>query len=137
MGRNLFRVWFFDRMIWILLNNEWTIKIKDFKNSKNKRYNNLFGLTDPYQDKEGGIIYLDKQRGTPRILIHELGHIILGDILDNEATQKYKTAKRINRWAEDQVLVFESSFYSSLSVAQIKVLKNFIERAKIDSRYNI
>ena len=137
MGHNLFRDWFFDRMIWILLNGEWTIKIKDFKNSKNKRYNNLFGLTDPYQDKEGGIIYLDKQRGIPRILIHELGHIILGNILDNEATQRYQTAKRINRWAEDQVLVFESSFYSSLSVAQIKVLKNFIERAKIDSRYNI
>lgn len=125
-----FRDWFFDRLIWVIVSGEWLIKIKDFKNSKNKTERYLFGLMDPYPDKEGGVIYLDKTRGTPRILIHELGHVVLGDILDAESTQKNSTEKQINKWIEDEVVNFERMFYECLSVEQKKILKTFIAKAR-------
>lgn len=133
----VFRDWFFDRLIWVLMNGEWIVKIKDFKNSRNKKEQLLFGLTVPNEDKEGGVIYLDKTRGTPRILIHELGHIVLGDILDSEATEKKKTTKQIDKWTEDQVLTFEKLFYECLSVRQKDILKVFIARARIDLKHNL
>lgn len=129
-----FRDWFFDRLIWVLISGEWAIKIKDFKNSNNKRECDLFGLASPHSDKEGGIIYLDKKRGTPRILIHELGHVVLGDILDDESRDKNKTTRKIDQWTENQVLLFESLFYSCLSRRQAAILKVFIDRARIDLR---
>lgn len=129
-----FRDWFFDRLIWVLVNGEWVIKIKDFKNSNNRKERGLFGLMSPSSDKEGGIIYLDKKRGTPRVLIHELGHVVLGDILDDESKDKNKTARKIDQWTENQMLLFESLFYSCLSASQISALKVFIDRAKIDLR---
>lgn len=133
----MFRDWFFDRMIWVLMSGEWVVKIKDFKNSKNKKCRNLLGLTVPNEDKDGGTIYLDKIRGTPRILVHELGHVVLGDILDAEATEKNKTKRQIEKWTEDEVLIFEKRFYGCLSNRQTDVLKVFIARAKIDLRHNL
>ncbi len=132
-----FRDWFFDRLIWVLMSGEWVIKIKDFKYSKNKRERKLFGLTVPNPDNDGGMIYLDKQRGKPRILIHELGHVVLGDMIDMEARDRNKTTKRIDRWTEDQVMIFERLFYSCLSAKQVSVLKIFIDRAKINLRSNL
>ena len=137
MNFTLFRDWFFDRLIWVLMSGEWVVKIRDFKNSRNKKECNFFGLTVPNEDKEGGIIYLDKIRGTPRILIHELGHVVLGDILDSEATEKNKTKRQIEKWTEDEVLMFEKVFYECLSARQIGVLRVFIARAKIDLTYNL
>ncbi len=119
------------------MSGEWVVKIQDFKNSKNKKERSLFGLTAPNEDKEGGIIYLDKVRGTPRILIHELGHIVLGDILDLEATEKNKTKRQIEKWTEDEVLIFEKLFYECLSARQVDILKVFIARARIDHRFNL
>ncbi len=136
MGSFMFRDWFFDRLIWVLMNGEWVVKIKDFKNSKNKKERCLFGLTVPDEDK-GGIIYLDKTKGTPRILVHELGHILFGDILDAEATGKKKTKKQIEEWTEDEVLAFEKLFYECLSAKQIGVLKVFIARARIDLKFHL
>lgn len=129
-----FRDWFFERIVWVIRSGEWVIKIKDFKNSKNKKERELFGLTDPHSDKEGGIIYLDKKRGTPRILVHELCHVVLGDMLDDEATNKKKTSKQIKKWVEIQVLIFEKLFYECLTSRQKSTLKIFIDRAKIDFR---
>lgn len=48
----LFRDWFFDRLIWTLMSGEWIIKIRDFKNSRNKKERNLFGLTVPMKIKK-------------------------------------------------------------------------------------
>jgi hypothetical protein len=135
MSPVMFRNWFFERLIWILVSGEWVIKIKDFKNSKKRKERELFGLAVPSLDGDGGIIYLDMKRGTPRILIHELGHVVLGDILDLEATDKNKTTKKIDEWTEDQVLLFEELFYKCLSAKQRQILKTFIDMAKIDSRY--
>lgn len=129
-----FRDWFFERLIWVLRSGEWVVRIKDFKNSKNKKERELLGLTDPYSDKEGGTIYLDKESGTSRILIHELCHVVLGDILDNEATSKKKTSKQINKWVEEQALIFEKLFYGCLTSRHKATLKIFIDRAKIDFR---
>lgn len=137
MSNFLFRDWFFERLTWVLMSGEWVIKIKDFKGSKNKKERIFFGLTVPHEDKEGGIIYLDKIKGTPRILIHELGHVVLGDMLDSEATEKNKTTRQIEKWIEEQVLEFERLFYECLSTRQINVLKVFIARAKIDFRHNL
>ncbi len=136
MSSNLFRDWFFERLIWALMSGEWTVEIQDFKNSRNKRERELFGSADPHEDKEGGIIYLDKKRGTLAILVHELGHVLLGEILDSEATYKNRTKKQIEKWTEEQVLIFEKVFYSCLSVKQKKTLKVFIDRAMIDFRHN-
>jgi len=132
-----FRDWIFERLIWILINGEWTVKIKDFKKEKDRRERCVFGLVDEYEDKEGGIIYLDKTRGTTRILVHELGHILFGDILDREATDKNKTAGRIDKWTENEVLIFERVFYESLSREQITALKAFITKARLQSRDNL
>ena len=137
MGSFTFRDWFFERLIWALMSGEWVVKIKDFKNSKNKKERGLFGLAVPNEDEEGGIIYLDKTRGTPRILVHELGHILLGDILDAEATAKKKTKKQIEEWTEDEVLAFETLFYKCLSAEQRKALKVFIARARVDLRFHL
>jgi len=131
-----FRDWFFDRLIWVLVSGEWVIKIRDFKNSRNKKERNILGLTVYNPNEDGGIIYLDETRGTARVLIHELGHVVLGDIIDVEARDKNKTAKKIEIWSEEQVLTFESLFYSCLSVKQKKILRTFIDRAKVDFRHN-
>lgn len=132
MSFPLFRDWFFDRLIWVLISGEWKVKIKDFKNSKNKKEREFFGWTDFHSDKEGGVIYLDKSGGTPRILVHELGHVVLGDIFDNEAQYKNRTEKEIEEWTESQVLVFEQLFYRCLSVKQKRILKVFIDKARIE-----
>lgn len=137
MSSFVFRDWFFDRLIWVLVSGEWVVKIKDFKNSRTKKERDIFGLTVPSEDREGGIIYLDKVKGTPRILIHELGHVVLGDILDSEATEKNKTKRQIEEWTESEVLTFEKLFYECLSVRQKDILKVFIARAKIDLRHYI
>lgn len=136
MSFSPFRAWFFDRLIWVLLNGEWTVKIKDFKNSKNKNERKLLGLTNFYPDKEGGIIYLDSRQGTARILIHELGHVVLGNILDDEARDKNCTEKEIDEWSECQAYIFERLFYQCLSVKQKRILQIFIDKAKIDFERN-
>ena len=137
MSPDRFRDWIFERLMWVLINGEWVVKIKDFKNSKNKKERSIFGLVDQHEDKEGGIIYLDKTRGTPKILVHELGHVLFGDILDREAIDKNKTAGQIDKWTENEVLIFERVFYGSLSKEQISALKVFITKARIEFKRNL
>ena len=129
---SLFRDWFFDRLIWSILSGMWVIKIKDFKNSKDKREREFLGLTMYHKEENGGIIYLDKKAGTPKVLVHELGHVFFGDILDDEARDKNRTSSEIDCWMEDQILEFEEYFFKCLSVEQIRTLKVLIDRAKID-----
>ena len=96
----------------------------------------IIGLTD-YQKE---IIYLDKSEGTPRILVHEIGHFALGIILEKMALnmswkdlKKVKGKSRTDKlfiWEELMVLDFEKLFYRSLSKRQIATLQGFVDEAR-------
>lgn len=128
----LFHEWFFDRLIWPVLSGKWTVKIRDFKHSKEKEERNILGLTAQNNDEEGGIIYLDIKHGTSKVLIHELGHVLLGEILDDEARDKNETTEKVDKWVESYILTFEKYFFSCLSSKQKRILKVFIDKAKVE-----
>jgi len=131
-----FRDWIFDRLIWALVSKRWVVKIVNFEESKNKWERDYWGLTEP-NEEGGGVIYLDKDKGTPKILIHELCHAVFGDILDDEARDKNKTKKEIEEWSEYQVLMFEDYFYKCLSARQKKILQTFINKARIEFEHHL
>ena len=131
-----FRDWIFERLIWVLVSERWVVKITNLKESKNKYEQDYLGLMVP-NEEEGGVIYIDRNGGTPKILIHELCHAVFGDILDDEGRDKNKTKREIYEWSECQVLMFEDYFYACLSAKQKKILKTFIDRAKIDHARNL
>lgn len=123
-------------MIDYLVNSGWVIIIKDFKKSKKRSDRLTIGLTD-YQKE---IIYLDKDDGTSRILIHELCHFALGIALDKMAEsipwkdlKKVRGKRRANKelaWEELRTEEFEKYFYCSLSKRQIKILRGFMNEAQ-------
>jgi DMSO/TMAO reductase YedYZ molybdopterin-dependent catalytic subunit len=134
----LTRDWLFDRLINLLVSDEWELKIVDFKKSKKRDKRNNLGLTDP----ESRIISLDIDGGTPRILIHELGHAIFEEPLEDEKHwQNQVNPEGENRsffdWEELKTLEFEKYFYNSLSKNQIQVLKDFITEAHIRKRRSV
>jgi len=129
--------WVFERLVWVLVSEKWVVKIRNFKESKNKYEQNYWGLTVPDEEGGGGVIYLDRNYGTPKILIHELCHAVFGDILDDEARDRNKTKKEIDEWSEYQTLMFEDYFYECLSARQKKILKTFVDRAKTDRAWNL
>ena len=131
-----FRDWIFERLTWPLISRKWVVKRVNFKESENKYVRDFWGLMVP-DGEGGGVIYLDKNKGTPKVLIHELCHAVFGDILDDEARDKNKTKKGIEKWSEYQTLMFEDCFYECLSVKQKFLLKTFIDRAKIDHVRNL
>ncbi len=133
----MFRDWFFERLIWCLVSESWVVKIKDFKKSKKKSERKFFGLSEPKDEDDSteGIIYLDIDHATPRILVHELGHVILGETLYIEARERNKTEKKINEWAEDQVMIFERYFFECLTKQQKRALKVFVDRAQIEFKH--
>ena len=132
----LFRDWFFDLLLDYFIKSGWAILIKDFKRSKNKRERCYFGLTN-YREK---IVYLDKFHATPRILVHELGHMALGDLLENyskvqpkselQKLQVKKLRHKRREWAELETMDFERLFFKSLTKQQISILKDLINIAK-------
>lgn len=90
------------------------------------------GLTD-YKSKT---IYLDKGGGTPRVLVHELCHFVLGTVLERAARnlawkdlKKMKGRTRADKrfeWEELRTQEFEKLFYRSLNKEQIEILRGFI-----------
>ncbi len=131
-----FRDWLFELLIDYLINSGWIIVIKDFKKSEKRSERNYIGLTDC----ENEIIYLDKDDGTARILIHELCHFGLGATLERMAKSlPWKELKKVKgryradkefRWEELRTQNFTKHFYWSLSRKQIKTLQDFIDQAK-------
>jgi excinuclease UvrABC ATPase subunit len=121
--------WFFDRLIWVLISGRWRIKIKNFKRSKNKQERKYIGLT-VFNKEGGGTIYLDERKGNQKILIHELCHAVLGDILEEEARERFINQKDIDTWEEDRILEFEEYFWLCLSRREKRILKTFIDEAK-------
>lgn len=94
------------------------------------------GLTD-YGNE---IIYLDKDSGTSRVLVHELCHFGLQTILYKmsqnlpwkdlkKAKGKYRIDKEFE-WRELKTQEFEKLFYCSLNKRQIKILQGFIDEAR-------
>lgn len=131
-----FRDWFFVLLIDYFVNSGWVIVVKDFKKSEKRNMRTFVGLTN-YQEE---IIYLDKDGGTPRILVHELCHFALGVILEKMAKNlpwedlkkvkgKHRAGKEFN-WAELRTQEFEEFFYNSLNRKQIKILRGFISEAR-------
>jgi len=130
-----FRDWLFDLLMDYLVNSGWIIVIRDFKKSKERSERDIIGLTDCQEE----IIYLDKDDGTPRILVHEICHFALGITLDKMAQnlpwkdlKKVKGKLRTNkqfRWEELRTQEFEKLFYRSLSKRQIKILEGFVDEA--------
>lgn len=130
-----FRDWFFELLLCYLVNSGWVIIIKDFKKSEKRSERDNLGLTD--YNKE--IIYLDKDNGTPRILVHELCHFALGIVLEKMSKNlPWKELKKVKgrcrsdkefEWRELRTQEFERLFYHSLSQRQIKILQGFIDEA--------
>ena len=129
-----FHSWLFDILVEFFVNSGWIIVVKDFKKSKKEKC--YLGLTD-YKKRT---IFLDIDDGTPEILIHELGHLVLGLILDRMARKlpwkdlknikgKDKAEKYFN-WEEIQIVEYTRLFYHCLSKRQIKILQYFIDDAK-------
>jgi len=137
---HLFRDWLFDLLVDFFVHSGWKIVIKDFRNSKDRKRKNYFGLTE-YGRK---VIYLDKNHSTPRILIHELCHFAFEDLLDKISKVqprcvirelKGKTYRRKRgEWIEIRVLEFEKLFFGSLTQYQIKTLRGIIRLAKRESK---
>ena len=131
-----FRDWLFNLLIDYLVNSGWIIVIKDFKKSEKRAEKTYIGLTN--YEKE--IIYLDIDRGTSWILVHELCHFGLGTILEQAAKnlswkelKKIKGKRRANKefeWVELRTLEFEKLFYHSLNKRQIEILRGFIDEAR-------
>ncbi len=135
--KNLYNIrdWWFDRIVSYLMFGEWKVVIKNFKESKSKREKALLGMTDP----DTNTIFLDLKYGTPRILVHEMGHVIFGDLLDEEARNKPKNllkglrgSQKFERWSELRILEWEKCFAESLSAEQRKILQFFIDEAMIE-----
>lgn len=133
--KNLYflRDWLFSRLVWFLIDGTWKVEIKDFKGSQKKSERCLLGLMDP----DTNTIFLDKHGGTPAILVHELGHIIFQDILDEEVRGKpkkflknIKGRRKFEKWSELRVKEWERYFTRSLSRGQVRVLQFFIDEAK-------
>lgn len=131
-----FRDWLFELLLCYLVNSGWIIVIEDFKKSEKRSERDYLGLTN--YEKE--IIYLDKDGGTPRILVHELCHFALGIVLEKmSASMPWKDLKNVNgrhradkefEWRELRTQEFEQFFYNSLTKRQIKILQGFIDEAK-------
>ncbi|OGN09556.1 MAG: hypothetical protein A3J46_02225 [Candidatus Yanofskybacteria bacterium RIFCSPHIGHO2_02_FULL_41_11] len=131
-----FRDWFFNLLIDSLVNSGWKIVVKDFKKFEKRKERKCLGLTD-YVNK---IIYIDKNRGTPKVLIHEIGHFALGIPLEKMAEnlpwkdlKKVKGRHRLDKqfeWDELRTEEFEELFYGSLTKRQIKILQGFIDEAR-------
>jgi len=131
-----FRGWFFNLLIDYFLNSDWIIVIKDFKKSGENIEREYLGLTE-YNDE---IIYLDKDRGTPNILVHELCHFVLKDVFEKmSANLPWKELKKVKgrwraekefEWREDRTLEFEELFYNSLTERQIGILQGLIDEAR-------
>lgn len=131
-----FRDWLFILLIDYLVNSGWVVVIKDFKKSEKRSESIFVGLTD-YQEE---IIYLDKDSGTPRVLVHELCHFALGIVLEKMAKdlswkdlKKVKGKRRANKefnWVELRTQEFEKFFYNSLTRRQIKVLQGLVDEAR-------
>ncbi len=132
-SRNHPRDWLFDRMINFLMRSGWRIKIVDFRGSKLKKERNMIGLTDWNTET----IYLDKNKGGPSVLVHELGHVLFQEFLDDEARNMSK-AERLNqsydKWCELRVLEWEKYFFQSLAKEHIDVLRSFINEARKKKR---
>src|SRR3989344_639608 len=130
-----FRDWFFYLLMEHFVNSGWIIIIKDFKKSEKRSDRLTLGEID----QEDETIYLDKKRGTPKVLIHELCHFGLGAILEKmseivpwQDLKKVKGRVRTNKefeWRELRTLEFEKFFYRSLNKRQIKTLQGFIDEA--------
>ncbi|MBI4158050.1 MAG: hypothetical protein HY505_00275 [Candidatus Yanofskybacteria bacterium] len=131
-----FRDWLFGLLMDYFVNPGWIIVIKDFKKSEKRSERDTLGLIGA----EDEIIYLDKDRRTPRILLHELCHFGLGTVLEKmsenlswKELKKVKGRCRVNKefeWREDRTLEFERIFYNSLTKGQIKILQDFIDEAR-------
>lgn len=132
----MFRDWLFNLLMDYFVNSDWIIVIRDFKKSEKRSERIYIGLTD-YQEE---VIYLDKNSGTPRVLIHEICHFGFGIILEKMAknlprkrlksVQGKSLAQKQFRWEELRTQEFEKHFYHSLSKRQIKILRGFIGEAK-------
>ena len=131
-----FRDWLFNLLIDFLVNSGWIIIIKDFKKSEKRCERVYIGLTECKHQ----IIYLDKNKGTPKILVHELCHFGLGSTLEEMSQNlpwqglkkvkgKYRTDKE-SEWRERRTMEFEKLFYRSLNRRQIKILQGFIDEAR-------
>ena len=119
-----------------LVNSGWIIVVKNFKKSKKK--SDRLTLGELCQKDE--IIYLDKDGGTPKVLIHEICHFGLGTVLEKMSeSMSWKDLKKVKgrhradkefEWRELRTLEFEELFYHSLTKRQTKILQGFIDEAR-------
>jgi hypothetical protein len=124
---NPFVDWIFQRILSLLYYSEWTIKKKNFRNSKKAEDRNTIGLVD----LDEKIIYLDEDKGTVQVLLHELvGHVFFDELLDDEArNQGVKNECMIDRWVEIKILELEYALISVISDHQKDMLQMFIDTA--------
>ncbi len=132
-----FHSWLFELLMEFFVNSGWVLVIKDFKKSKIIKERNYTGLTN-YGSKT---IYLDIDDGTPRILIHELGHLVLCTVWERAAAKiPWKELKKVRgrgrkkkefNWEEDKVIEFTDLYYRLLDKHQIKILQGFIDESRV------
>lgn len=129
---DLFVEWLFQRIVCILFQSDWVIEIKNYRKSKKKADRDTLGTADFSKET----IYLDVKLGTPKILIHELGHVIFGDMLYDEASSQPKGRLKkdgvndFDGWEEMRVIEFEEYFFRMLTKEQIQILQHVIDEAK-------
>jgi len=127
-----FRDWWFQRAMLFLSNSAWKVVVTDFRKSKNKDERSYWGCVD----LEDEVIYLDRRHAHAKILVHEIGHVLLDELLDDEARSrpkkdlaKIKNPDKFFRYGELRILEWEACFYNSLSGRQKKMLQSFIDNA--------
>lgn len=125
-GAYFLRDWFFERMIDFLVFGDFEVKISDFKNSADPYKRDLCGLTD-YEKR---IIFLDAERGTPKILVHELGHVFFDKAIEDPARSAIGSKEGALGWGEERINEFEDYFYASLTKKQKTILGNLIDSVK-------
>lgn len=125
-GVYFLRDWLFERMIDFLVFGDFEVKISDFKNSADPYKRDLCGLTD-YGRK---IIFLDAERGTSKILVHELGHVFFNKAIEVPARSAIGSKEGALGWGEERINEFEDYFYASLTKKQKTILQNFIDEIK-------
>lgn len=122
----LLKNWFFERLTGFLLRGEWIAEIKNLKYSKDSNDRKCAGFID--YDKGG--VYLDAERLTLEVIVHELGHLFFGEFLYDEAAQAGASYKKRWIWDEEKIMEFTDYFMASLTGKQIKTLQKFVNQIK-------
>jgi hypothetical protein len=123
--------WLFVRMIKLLSDKRWKVRVRDFSKSKKKRLRDAWGLTI----RKRKTIYLHPRFGTVRVLVHEFGHVIFNGIFESEAlafVDRYPspTPEQTVGYFELNAALFERWFFRSMTRKQRKAFQKIIEGAR-------